>query len=52
MAGRYNKALVEAQVASWDILRMPVDNKNITGGRLSLPSEYAVREHMGYPVPG
>ena len=50
LAESYNKALVEAQVASWDILRVPVDST--TGGRHSVPSEeYAVREHLGYPVP-
>ena len=41
------RGLVEAQIASWDILRMPVDSKYTVG----LPSEYAVREHMSYPVP-
>ena len=25
MKGQYNKALVEAQIASWDILRIPVE---------------------------
>ena len=40
--------LVEAQVASWDILRMPVE---ITSGRHDLSTEEDVLEHLDYGQP-
>jgi len=47
----FAKVRLDAQIASWDILWMPVDSKATNAGSHILATEYAVREHMGYPVP-
>ena len=51
LAGKYNKALVAAQIASWDILRMPADTKNTTSGRDGLSTEEDIRAHLGITPP-
>ena len=51
MEHKYNKALVEAQVASWDILKMPTLSKHTVHDRLDLPTENDVMIHMGYRDP-
>ena len=46
--GKANKrALVEAQIASWEIPRMPVDSKNPASGRYGPPIENDVWQHLG-----
>ena len=51
LEGKYNEALVEAQVASWGILRMPPNCEFITSWRTELPTEGDIRAHMGYSKP-
>ena len=46
LAFRFNKALVEAQVASWDILRMPTDMSSKE--KYDVPTENDVMIHLGY----
>ena len=50
LAAQYNKALVEAQVASRAILQIPPSCKSTTG-RHGLPTKEDVRAHMGYGKP-
>ena len=46
--GKANKrALVEAQIASWETPRMLVDSKNDAWGRHDVPIENYVRERSG-----
>ena len=52
VAGKYTQALAEAHVATWDILRMPVDSRNIIGGKHGLPDADDIRAHLGYTKPG
>ena len=50
LEGHYNKALVEAQVASWGILRMPPNGRWDMGSH-GLPTEADIRAHMGRSKP-
>lgn len=49
LAGNYNKALVEAQVASWAILRIPRGGREDMGNRL--PTAVDIRAHLGHSKP-
>ena len=50
LEGHYDKALVEAQVASWGILRMPSNGRWDMGSH-GLPTEADIRAHMGRSKP-
>ena len=50
LQGNYEKALVEAQVASWGILRMPSNGRRCLDGH-GLPTEADIRAHMGRSKP-
>ena len=50
LKGDYNQALVEAQVASWGILRMPPNGRWDMGSH-GLPTEVDIRAHMGRSKP-
>ena len=51
LEGKYNKVLVETQVASWDILQMPAANKDFATWRLDMPTEHDVMVYLGYRNP-
>ncbi len=48
VAGKYNRALAEAHMAMWDILRMPEHSRATGKGIKALPAEDVIRERMGY----
>ena len=50
LEGNYNKALVEAQVASWGILRMPPNGRWDMGSH-ALPTAADIRAHLGRSNP-
>ena len=43
--------LVEAPLASWDILRLPTDIKPTSSGRHDVPTEHDMMVHLGYRNP-
>ena len=51
LEGRYNKPLVETQIASWNILRMPADSRNTTAERYDLTTEVDIRAQQGRSKP-
>ena len=50
MEGNYDKALVEAQVASWGFLRMPPNGRWDMGAH-ALPTAVDIRAHLGQSRP-
>lgn len=48
LEGKYNKVLVEAQVASWDILQMPAVSNDFATWRLDMPTEHDLMVYLGY----
>ena len=47
MAEKDRKTMVEAQIASWDVLRILIYSKNTTTGRHDLTTEHDVMVYLG-----